>query len=353
MTAGRKSIEFTPQEKPAIDAEAIHSGLVDNAISAQQTMADEHAETLELGRIVGRVETAEFYQTISDSIKLSAYDSARNSKAYKKLINPKTKTYFGNIEEFCQVVLGNGAERMRQISGNRNIVGQDLFERSERLGLRQTDYNAIKALPHDDQALIQQAIATESRDDVFGLLQEFAARSQREKEAAAKKQAETEEQLAAAKEIIKRRDQTVNKQEEEIAVLTAKPKAEPTPELLGEERLRFIAEATMKTVADIEAGLRSHFTLLENLFPAGEIPNHARLAQQQALSQIIQAARSLAGDFNIMLHTADLERPENLWLTQAREIFGDERMTEDQLGQTSIPSDLVDLDLIDKPESED
>lgn len=137
-----------------------------------------------------------------------------------------------------------------------------------------------------------------------------------------KAERELKEQAAITSEAKRSRDERINKLEDELAVLKAQPKPERTPELIEAERIRFINDAALKIVSDVEAGLRSHFTQLEKLFPEGVVPNHARLAQQQALSQIIQAARALAGDFGVSLKAEDLERPELLWLRQSEALFG-------------------------------
>ena len=66
---------------------------------------------------------------------------------------------------------------MRELVANRNTLGQEAFEQAERLGLRQVDYNAIKALPAPEQELLRRAVEeAQSRDDVLALLQELASR---------------------------------------------------------------------------------------------------------------------------------------------------------------------------------
>ena len=79
------------------------------------------------------------------------------------------------MDEFCETTLGVGYERMAQISRNRNLLGQELFDQSERLGLHQADYNAIKSLPAPAQEIVKAAIADgSSRDDVVKALTQVA-----------------------------------------------------------------------------------------------------------------------------------------------------------------------------------
>ncbi|PAT41189.1 hypothetical protein CK623_02815 [Vandammella animalimorsus] len=87
------------------------------------------------------------------------------------------------MDEFCEVKLGKSYKRLQAIAANRNLIGQEAFEQAEKLGLRQVDYNAIKALPAPDQELIRRAVEeAKSRDEVLDVLQELAARNAKARE---------------------------------------------------------------------------------------------------------------------------------------------------------------------------
>lgn len=140
-------------------------------------------EAVAFGRALGRGETATFYETISHSVSLASYEDAKKSKTYRFLVNPKTRNYFTSLDEFCEVNWGVSYRRMQQIAGNRNLIGQEVFEQSERLGLRQIDYNAIKALPAPEQEIVKRAVREDSsREEVVVLIQELAGQHQRERE---------------------------------------------------------------------------------------------------------------------------------------------------------------------------
>lgn len=353
MTAGRKPIASTQQERPVIDIAQVNGVLTAAESLGKITQSYGQGRDL-VNQLLGQAQAFQAAGNLLQTFGVSKLAIVKENKLYQQLsgsITPNGLELKGTWVEFCQL-LGMSDEKANEDIANLQAFGEVSLEQMQRIGIGYRDLKKFRRLPEDQRTALIEAAKEGDKDTLLDLAEDLIAKHQREKDEAARKVAEQESALAAAKEVARRKDQRINTLEEENAALTAKPKPEPTPELIGEERLRFISEATMKTVADIEAGLRSHFTLLENLYPAGEIPNHARLAQQQALSQIIQAARSLAGDFGITLQTADLERPENLWLTQAKEIFGDAPMTSDQFGQTGIPSGLVDTDLIDTPEGE-
>lgn len=142
----------------------------------------EKAELMDLGRRLGQMEAASFFSNICDGVLLSSFENVKKSKAWKLLKNNEGQI-FESFDDFCRQRLGYSYARLQQVSVNRNLIGQETFEQAERLGLRQVDYNAIKALPAPDQELVRRAVEeAQSRDEVLDLLQELAARHAKEKE---------------------------------------------------------------------------------------------------------------------------------------------------------------------------
>jgi hypothetical protein len=158
---------------------------------------------LEAGQILGRLEATDFLLTVGTSTLLEIYKKAKENKAWRFVKNPKILTgkNFESLEEFCEVKLGKSYKRLQAILANANLMGGDAaFEQAEKLGLRQKDYAAIKALPAPDQELIRRAVEeADSRDAVLEILQELAAKNQREKEALQKSLAAKETVIADQK----------------------------------------------------------------------------------------------------------------------------------------------------------
>ena len=150
-----------------------------------QTQAEqEKDEVFAAGVDLGRLEALDFVATVANSAILPIYENVKKSKAWKYLRNSKSGDgrHFESLDEFCEVKLGKSYKRLRELTLNRNLIGQEAFEQAERLGLRQVDYNAIKALPAPDQELVRRAVEeAQSRDEVLDLLQELAARHAKEK----------------------------------------------------------------------------------------------------------------------------------------------------------------------------
>lgn len=322
MTAGRKPTPFVPQDKPVIDAEAIHGAMIASALAGQAAQAAEHEETLDLGKIIGRIEAADFFSNICDSIKLAAFESAKKSKAYKNFTNPKTKMHFSSCAEFCEVALGATYQRFHQLAQNRNTVGQELFEKSEKIGLRQVDYNALKAMPAEEQAVIKQAIDQgESLDSVLVMFQDFAARSQRQREALNKKLEDTEASLVAARRVVGEKETTITGLQEKLALDSGKKK--PTPEFIADSALRDLDNESLRLMGLIEASLRSY--LVKVVAPELDL---ADLLRQQAIraavGRVLAATHQLAQDFDVPVSgpTAAHENGETdeVWAATLNEI---------------------------------
>lgn len=181
----------TKTQEPVTDV-VLNDNAVANIEKAQDAVArfdHEADEVLAAGIDLGRLEALDFMATVANSAILPIYENVKKSKAWRHLRNHKSGDgrHFESLDEFCEVKLGKSYKRLRELSLNRNLIGQEAFEQAERLGLRQVDYNAIKTLPAPDQELMRRAVEeAQSRDEVLDLLQELAARHAKEKEASAK-----------------------------------------------------------------------------------------------------------------------------------------------------------------------
>lgn len=215
-----------PAELPAILPE------VDARIVAAQDQALSAGETDEVfaaGVDVGRLEAMDFVATIATSAMLSIYENVKKSKAWRYLRHPQSGDgrHFESLEEFCEVKLGRSYRRVRELAANRNLIGQEAFEQAERIGLRQVDYNAIKALPAPDQELVRRAVEeSQSRDEVLSLLQELAARNGREMQALAQRADDAQANLLAQQELLDKKNQRIDKLEREAKRIARLPAEE-------------------------------------------------------------------------------------------------------------------------------
>lgn len=250
-----KEKTMTKGRKPASTAvEAVgpqFSGATPPDMAEQERTANQLSSGMEdalaLGKAIGRLETAQFYETISHSVMLASFEEAKKSKAYRNLINPKSETYFASLEEFCEVRLGASIRRVQQILNNRNALGQETFDQAQRLGLRQVDYNAIKALPAPKQEIIAQAIAEgTTREEVVTALRELAAQDQREIESLTKENSELKAESEATGKLLEEK----NKKLDALAK-RKRHSGDPWPEEVADTKADLV---TIVSVADEALG---------------------------------------------------------------------------------------------------
>ena len=94
-----------------------------------------------------------------------------------------------------------------------HLLGGDLYEAAERIGFRNQDYRALKALPADDQEIIKQAMQAGDHDTVIGLLHDMALSHASEKAALQGEATEAKETAEARDQVIRAKEETISKLE--------------------------------------------------------------------------------------------------------------------------------------------
>lgn len=294
-----------PADEPALNETA----LADLNKAPAQLMVAQGAinEALELGKQLGHIEVASFFGNISDSMLLSVYRKLKESKAWKNIRNEQGEI-FPTLDDLCKAKLGYSARRLEQVIGNRVTLGDETFQQAEQLGLRQKDYNAIKALPASDQELVRRAVEEAStREQVLDVLHDLAARTA-QREAALKAELDDArdqaEELAASKKVVEGTVADLRKQ--------ARRLAQATPDEVAAD-LRGQVLEVMKT---IEADLRGPLADgLEQLMTHGEETGHGQLAWVKGqLEAVLERLKTVAGRVGVEL-VADSGKPA--WLAGA------------------------------------
>jgi len=232
-------------------AAAIEAAQDANALAAAQ--AD---EVLAAGIDIGRLEALDFVAMVATSAILPIYEHIKKSKAWQHLRNPQSGDgrHFESLEEFCEVKLGKSYRRLRELSANRNLIGQEAFEQAERIGLRQVDYNAIKALPAPKQEIVREALAEgASKEEVQRALRELAAADQKEIEALTAARDEAQAGLHEAKAEREAKDQVIARLK---AQLNKGALAEPTPDEQAQALLKAVQDAEATACAWVDGHLR-------------------------------------------------------------------------------------------------
>ena len=199
-----------PTELPAIlpDVEARIVAAQDQALSVTETN-----EVFAAGVDIGRLEALDFVATIATSALLSIFENVKKSKGWRLMRDPRSGDgrHFASLDEFCEIKLGKSYRRFRELAANRVVIGQEAFEQAERIGLRQVDYNAIKALPAPKQELIKEALEEgATKEDLQRALRELAAADQKEIESLTARAEKAEEAAESAESQIARKDAKIN-----------------------------------------------------------------------------------------------------------------------------------------------
>ncbi|MBF0309485.1 MAG: hypothetical protein HQL56_08160 [Magnetococcales bacterium] len=219
------------------------------AVEAHDVMVSADAmiiESQEVFQAVGRIEGLEFVKRVSDVAIAQTFDQIRKSKKYMGLPYRDSEgnvKRVSHLEEFCQAFLGRGYRRCVQLADTLYFLGSEMYEQAEQIGFKARDYTALKALPAQDQEIIKQAMATDSRDQVIDLLQEMASKHQQEKEAAARKEKEQAADLEAKDRVIEKRTKEKTELELKLAKATAiEPDAREAKRREDERHLRWELE---------------------------------------------------------------------------------------------------------------
>ena len=286
-TANKKTAPADmPEILPAVEARIVAAQ--DLALSTTET-----EELLALGKTVGQLEMATFFGNISDAAVLAAYENIKKSKAWSILRGADGKP-FPSLDAFCQAKLGYTERRMRQVIGNRTVIGQEAFEQAERIGLRQVDYNAIKALPAPDQELVRRAVEeSQSRDEVLDLLQELAARHGQEKQALTARAEEAEAEKTAVEQLLAEKNKALDKAKAAARRIANAPAEEQIAAELQELATRFHT-----ALAYVRGDLRLGFQKLFDREAAGEAePGSHRQVMAGYVKEIEHEIAVLKSDF--------------------------------------------------------
>ncbi len=188
-------------------------------VAGEQETADiEREAAFTAARCLGRIEALEFSATVAARAQVEVFIELKQSKAYRAISYRDAdgnRRYVADLEEFCERFLGKSGKRIREMAQQYHLLGGDLYEAAERIGFRNQDYRALKALPADDQVAIKAAMATDDREQILDLMQELSVRHASEKAALTAKAKEAEDTAAD-------RDRVIGTKQGQISALELK-----------------------------------------------------------------------------------------------------------------------------------
>lgn len=265
----------------------------------QQAKDIENEMAFEAAKVVGRVETALFYETVSQKVIVESYLELKKNKAFMAVTYRDAD---GNVKrisdlaEFCERVFKKSYRRVQQLVENYHVIGSDLFETAEQIGFRQKDYTALKALPADDQEAIKQAMQADDRDQVLDLLQEMAARHASEKAALTAQAKEAEETAEARDQVVRKKESKITELEQENFKLKRRVET-ATPDEVGAQLREEVGQFAFGAEAQILGNLRAGFQALADHADAHGVTHENFMAG--CLAQIEGALITVRAEFGV------------------------------------------------------
>jgi TorA maturation chaperone TorD len=265
----------------------------------------------EVFRDLGRLDATLFYSTVADSMLVQIFQRIKKSKAYKNIpirdesgnIRPSK-----NLEEFCRVKLGKSYTRLFELSQNLRTLGPDLYESAERIGFRAKDYRALKALPAEEQAVVKQAIESESKDEVLGILQDMAARHQAEREAAKKEKDDLAADLEARGKLLEVKAERLERTEEELYKLKSlPPDADLELKLAREEEA---VERLHKEHVTFLVASKTFLQAVSETLGDGDVSAHTKEYAVFEVRQVAESFNQYLLDCSIPVDFEDIVYPE-------------------------------------------
>lgn len=231
--AGRKPLPLAEKVGPEfVGATPLDMAQEQNALLAAYQST---AAAYDPMQAVGRMQMGVFMATVADRVVSETFMQVKESGSYKNLPYRDASgewQHVSTLEEFCEQFMPHGYRRCRQLAENYRLLGPELYEQAEAIGFRQRDYNALKALPADDQAIVRQAVEAGKLDTAIELLEDMAAKHVAEKAALEKVASEATANYAALDKNLQRTLDRANKAEREADKLRHRLEAE-TPDEAG------------------------------------------------------------------------------------------------------------------------
>lgn len=299
----------TKGRKPHPDAVAIPDSADATKIALASQAADllsateqQVLEAAEVYRMVGRIEAAQFLETVSGRVMAETYvkTKALIGKTGSIIVCDRTGQV-GNVsgmEAFCEAVMPISARRCRQIIAAIDTLGVELYEQAEQIGFRARDYQALRALPDDQQAVVKRAIEAGDLNAAVDIVHELASRNS----ALQNKLTDSEKTAGARTKVIASKDETINRMQE------------------AEERRRSgsPSEREQAQLDDVRsAGLAAEMAVRQLLAAAGAVvaapaTEAAATAAHAAVGFVAQVLAGLINERGLVVDLADMLTPH--WL---------------------------------------
>ncbi len=132
----------------------------------------------------GAIKATMHLRRVADCMIAQIYVKVKQTKCYlglpyrNKEGEPATCR---RLEDYCEAYLGKSYRRCQELERNLTLLGSELYESAEEIGFSARDYNALNALPADDQEAVRVALSGDDTGRSLQLLGDLIARQYAEK----------------------------------------------------------------------------------------------------------------------------------------------------------------------------
>lgn len=261
---------LTPAEAKGVDQALT---VIAQEASIVTALEQKQVTAFDLGQQVGRIQALKLISDVSEKAIVETFIQIREGKKYKEILIPGPDGNLRQSEdltEFCELVFGKSYASLAEMAQNYNLLGGKLYEHAERLGLKSRDYRALRALPADEQKLVQLTLAEAGdRESVADLIHELADRHAQERAALRKDLEDAQADLKAKDKVLADKSEQLDAARAKIERRAVMPEAErekdfeqslndTTLEVIGAmQKLRGPLAAVSEEFADVPEGLLS------------------------------------------------------------------------------------------------
>lgn len=277
-----------------------------DALIAQEVMDSQEAYA-----DLGRLDAANFFATVADSMVAQFFEKFKKNKGYNKLYykdEAGNVKKFQTLEEFCKIKLGKSYRRCQQLSKNLNMLGPELYESAEKIGFRTKDYRALKALPKEEQAVVKEAIASENKEQVLDILQDMTERHVLEREKSKKETDGLKADLEARDRLLRDRTERLEKTETELFKLKSLP-PDADLELKLEREEKAVERLHTEHVAFLTA-FKPFLQVVSEVLGDADVSTHTKEHAVFETRQVCESINKFLMDFSIPVDFAEMVYPE-------------------------------------------
>lgn len=284
-----KDIE-APADLTPEAADAVNQLQQTGAAIIQIAHGDHEKASAIINQRIGRRQMASMVQklvTVADLVDLQNLKDSKGYKNFNAVIDGKVVT-ITTWEEYCTLVEGRSRESVDLELKNLNALGPELFESMRTVGIGPGTMRAIRQLPEEQKALIQQAVDTTNKDDLAEFIEQMLVKKAKKEEQLTLQLDEAKAELEAKDEVAASNQKRINQLQEKAALLK---------KLSPDEKAKQLCSEIASQQTGIDEEIRTNFfNALQALVDHGGDDHQAFInAQIQMLDDAVKLLRDEFG----------------------------------------------------------